>query len=269
MMRNRYAQAKQAVCIEYAVKNHDDLLKTCEQFGTIQSALPHDTERRKYLLIQYSTEDEAQNLLAATEHDECLSEGITPLKTRFITHKPKDRAESKSPRKWTDPIEERIKLNESKKIDYLGAINVDKSIDEQIQTLFNTSKLNDLSSRLRFLTALQIEEAISGIFANARVMPFGSSINGFGRMCSDLDMMIVSERNQHVQTNLYVPQPKHFKEFEARDFARMVLGPVNTIMQHFLPGIRNTQLITAARIPIIGFKHKITDLECDLTTANK
>lgn len=268
MMQNRCAQAKRTVCIEYAVENYDDLLKTCKQFGTIQSALPHDTDLRKYLLVQYNTEEDAQNLLAATEHAACLSEGITPLKTRFLTHKPNERAESKMPKKWTD-IEKQFQVKESKKINYLKAISIDKSIDEQIQTLFDTSKLNDLSSRLRFLTALQIEEAISGIFANARVMPFGSSVNGFGKKCSDLDMMVISEQHQHAQSNLYVPQPSHFKEFERRDFARIVLGPLNVILQQFLPGIRNTQLISSARIPIIGFKHKITDLECDLTTANK
>lgn len=271
MMHNRYVQAKRTVCIETLPEASDDLLEMCRKFGSIHSVHPHIVNGNKYFLVEYNTVDEVQHLLAAIDYAEDISDGKSPLKSRFLTFKPNLRMIGKSPKKPTHPkfTEDRFKPAPTR-VDYLKALNADMSIDEQIQELSDTNKLSDLSSRLRFLTALQIEEAVSGIFANMRVIPFGSSVNGFGRMSSDLDMMLISEQQQkqHIDSHLFVSRTKYQRDFEARDFARMTLNPLHVIMQQWLIGIGKTQMISAARIPIIGFEHRITDLECDLSTAN-
>lgn len=63
-------------------------------------------------------------------------------------------------------------------------------ISDQITTLYNYTKLNDVGTRLRFLTGIQIETCLSGMFPNATVYPFGSSVNGFGKMGCDLDLVL-------------------------------------------------------------------------------
>lgn len=63
-------------------------------------------------------------------------------------------------------------------------------ISDQISSLYNWTKLNNVGTRLRFLTAIQIENCLSGMFPNCAVYPFGSSVNGFGKMNCDLDLVL-------------------------------------------------------------------------------
>lgn len=64
--------------------------------------------------------------------------------------------------------------------------------------LYTTTKLNDVGIRLRFMVARQIETALSGIFPNMVVYPFGSSVNGFGKMGCDLDLVLRLNENRSV-----------------------------------------------------------------------
>lgn len=52
------------------------------------------------------------------------------------------------------------------------------------------TRLNDVGQRLRFLTAKQVESTVSGLFPNLCAFPFGSSVNGFGKMGCDLDIVL-------------------------------------------------------------------------------
>uniref|UniRef100_A0A6P7GAK1 Poly(A) RNA polymerase, mitochondrial-like n=1 Tax=Diabrotica virgifera virgifera TaxID=50390 RepID=A0A6P7GAK1_DIAVI len=65
-----------------------------------------------------------------------------------------------------------------------------ENISDQIKTLHEITKLNDVGTRLRFLTALQIEDAVNGMFPHAVSYPFGSSVNGYGKMGCDLDLFL-------------------------------------------------------------------------------
>lgn len=63
-------------------------------------------------------------------------------------------------------------------------------ISDQISMLYDSTKLNDVGTRLRFLTAIQIENCLCGMFPNSAVYPFGSSVNGFGKNNCDLDLVL-------------------------------------------------------------------------------
>lgn len=277
MIANRRDQAKRTVCIEALNEAKDDLLTSCGQFGTIKSVSPHGVETTKYFLFEYSSIGEAEALIAATEHDADIADGQIPLRSRFLTFKPSlSMASKQSSKRPTNPhfanpkqkfAEDRFQPGRTA-VDRYAALKTKKTRDEQLELLFETRRLSDLSSRLRFLTALQIEEVVASVFANVRVLPFGSSVNGFGRLESDLDMMLAPLQPAHAPSNLYFPQSKHNRQLEARDHARKTLYPLQVIMQQWVPGIDKLQLISGARIPIIGFEHRITNLECDLTTAN-
>lgn len=65
-------------------------------------------------------------------------------------------------------------------------------------TLHNLTKLNEVGTRLRFLTAKQVEEALNGMFPEASAMPFGSSVNGCGKMGCDLDLVLRFTREKKV-----------------------------------------------------------------------
>lgn len=56
-------------------------------------------------------------------------------------------------------------------------------------SLYNSLKITDLDIRLRFYTAHQISYYLSRLFHNVCVVPFGSSVNGFGQRGCDLDLL--------------------------------------------------------------------------------
>jgi DNA polymerase sigma len=67
-------------------------------------------------------------------------------------------------------------------------------------SLFEHTRMSDISYRIRFLACEQIELALSGMFPKAQVLPFGSSVNSFGKNSSDLDMVVVlNESRQQVR----------------------------------------------------------------------
>lgn len=267
MMAHRYDQAKRTVCIEVSPESKDDLLTACGQFGSIESALPHSSDAAQYLLVEYSSVDEASNLMAATDTAADIAEGLSPLRNRFLTFKQSlGKAVKSAPQQKAFDTETRFQ--QSARTDAFDALKAKDTVEEQLQLLFETKRLSDTSSRLRFLAALQVEEAIAGIFANVRIMPFGSSVNGFGRLTSDLDMMLKCEQATQVASHLHVPRPNGHRQMEARDAARNTLYPLQVILQNWIPGVENSQLVSAARIPIIGYGHRIAGLECDLSIAN-
>lgn len=59
-----------------------------------------------------------------------------------------------------------------------------------MNVLYENTKLTDLGTRLRFLTARQVELALTGMFKNVMAYPFGSSINGYGKIGCDLDLIL-------------------------------------------------------------------------------
>lgn len=63
-------------------------------------------------------------------------------------------------------------------------------MSDQMCVLHNLTKLNEVGTRLRFLTAKQVEMAVIGMFPSAAALPFGSSVNGCGRMGCDLDLIL-------------------------------------------------------------------------------
>lgn len=77
-------------------------------------------------------------------------------------------------------------------------------ISGQIIALYDALKLSELEIRLRFHTAHHLEQFFSKMFCNMRVLPFGSSINGFGRKRCDLDLVLLSDDTNKVNIYKYI-----------------------------------------------------------------
>ena len=63
-------------------------------------------------------------------------------------------------------------------------------LDDQIRAYYELMKITEVGTRLRFLACEQIELALTGMFPNVEALPFGSSVNSFGKFDSDLDMCL-------------------------------------------------------------------------------
>jgi len=60
-----------------------------------------------------------------------------------------------------------------------------------METYLRNVEACDVTTRLHFITCVQIERIFLGAYPKVRVIPFGSSVNGFGRKGSDLDVCLL------------------------------------------------------------------------------
>ncbi|XP_033209774.1 poly(A) RNA polymerase, mitochondrial-like isoform X2 [Belonocnema kinseyi] len=151
---------------------------------------------------------------------------------------------------------------------FLEVLQNSKTAAQQVQKCYSILKLDDLGLRLRFQTAHQLERCFSGIFPDMEALPFGSSVNGFGKMGCDLDLYInfQSNRSENEESRL-VFQTKRLHDNERHqcsDFVRII----GDLIEIFAPGIFNVTKILKARVPIVKFDHRITGVECDLSLSN-
>ena len=56
--------------------------------------------------------------------------------------------------------------------------------------LEDQTRLSEMGKRLRWITCVQIERMLSGLFPSLQILPFGSFVNGCGRNGGDLDMVV-------------------------------------------------------------------------------
>lgn len=144
-----------------------------------------------------------------------------------------------------------------------------ETVSDQILKLFELTKVNDLGIRLRFLTACQIESALCGIFPGSQCLLFGSSVNGCGRLNSDLDLVLNFNGDSKISTSngqLVFQEKKKFINERARLQKHMEI--LADFIHNFLPGCYNVIRILQARVPIIKYKHEYTGIDCDLSLTN-
>lgn len=137
-----------------------------------------------------------------------------------------------------------------------------------MQLLYDLTQLNEVSIRLRFLIAKQVELALSGLFPKASAYPFGSSVNGYGKMGCDLDLVLRLNENTHKnKENRLVFHCKSSMGSERSTLQRQ-METIGDILQLFLPGCTNVRRILQARVPIIKYYQQLADVECDLSMFN-
>ncbi|XP_074596028.1 poly(A) RNA polymerase, mitochondrial-like [Brevipalpus obovatus] len=149
--------------------------------------------------------------------------------------------------------------------------------ENYVNSLLNSVLVNELESKLRFFLMVQLEQILSRIFSTKMdLLPFGSSVNGFGWKSSDLDLTLLpresveSNLNQDEQNfDFDGPMPKSEKlklnfSINPREEARRILKVVYHSIEKNHPGVRGVIPILNARVPIVKFHSIHTSLDCDL-----
>ncbi|XP_014666353.1 PREDICTED: poly(A) RNA polymerase, mitochondrial-like isoform X2 [Priapulus caudatus] len=140
------------------------------------------------------------------------------------------------------------------------------SISEQMQILYEGTRLTELGTRLRYFVASLLEDSLSGMFPNIKAEPFGSSFSGFGKRKCDLDMMLTFE---DLTQNVRKAGPLLFLSKKCMQNDRLqtqrTLGTLGDVLQYLMPGCLNVHRILHARVPIVKFKHEILEIDCDLS----
>ncbi|XP_050099929.1 poly(A) RNA polymerase, mitochondrial [Anopheles aquasalis] len=278
MLKARRAEARRSVLVQVSSeRSYNELYRYCSQFGEIASAHHYRVDGDSgvdgdchYILLEYTSQDEA---------DAAMQSGV------FSTERPGVRARSifmwfrtgPKPRlvsPTNDAVRPLALVDGARPIDEQelnGLLASAETIDDQVKVLHRVTKLNDLGKRLRFLAVRQLESSLQGMFPQAVAHPFGSSVNGYGRMGCDLDVILdldcrsgePPDRNSRLVYHTKATNPNERTQVQRQ------LESIGDVLQLFLPGVTSVRRILKARVPIVKYHHEHLDLEIDLTMNNK
>lgn len=268
-------------------KSFNELYNYCSKFGQIIGAQHYCTNHedvQHYVLLEYAHIEEALSAIdSSVPNDEltCITARSSFL--WFRAFKPKlnakvsDLAPNLSSSTINQSTPELVIIDGCKIIDQIKLTDLLRSardIEDQINLLYEHTKLNDLGIRLRFLAACQLQQAISGMFPDAKALPFGSSVSGFGKMGCDLDLILrLGNISQGYETEMRKSNSRlvfHTKENLANGRSQMQrqMESIGDLLQLFLPGVCHVRRILQARVPIIRYHHEHLNLEIDMSMSN-
>lgn len=146
-----------------------------------------------------------------------------------------------------------------------------RDLDEQMRAYHDLTKISEVGTRLRFLACEQIELALTGMFPNVEVLPFGSSVNSYGKSNSDLDMclkLIKESKNKDTSSTRLLFHTKGTPSGQGSRYQiQKYCDQIASLIKSFLPGIQDVQHILHARVPIIKYHQELIGLECDVSFA--
>ncbi|EZA48761.1 Poly(A) RNA polymerase, mitochondrial [Ooceraea biroi] len=265
----RRDQACRSILVQVqSTDSYYDLQNYCIQFGYVLSMHHYQiSKQHNYILVEFKNIESVKEIIS---HASLVNEDVigSAKSSVFWFHKRNlvtSNNQKSNQRKLLFTENGCALLTEE---DVAKLLYNAKSISGQIIDLYEMLKLDELETRLRFHTACHLEQCFSGFFQNMRVLPFGSSVNGFGRKRCDVDLVIVPDDTKKLSaTNRLVFHTKPLKRDEKHEIKEF-LGAIANAMHYFVPGTRSVRKILEARVPIIKFNYEYTHLECDLSTTN-
>jgi poly(A) RNA polymerase len=137
----------------------------------------------------------------------------------------------------------------------------------QIDFLAERLLMNELELKLRFFIITQLEEILcQGVFDQFEIIPFGSSVNSFGKRNSDLDLVLVPRPEVAPEA---ISLPSNWQPFCRRiENDRFLTQRCISILHEqiqLIPGTVGAQKIPMARVPIVKFTSNLTDIDVDVS----
>lgn len=239
----------------------------CKQFGEIKTA------------IAYSMKKANQNLVLLEYEQECsvceafkfcgYSKSAPPWDNRYLALR--NSALSKLISKDA-PLQYDC-------VDFASAahiLNKAKSIEEQILLMYKHTGVNELATRLKFMGLIEAETIVnhfmSSIFPNARIHPFGSTLNGFGQRGCDLDMIL------HYDKPVTTPEMESSINFYNRNIdqtdedLKLLAGRqvkcMSALIDYYLPNISQVSAFSGARVPIVRYYDINVPCSVDISIMN-
>lgn len=264
----RRLQSKCSVLVQVSSENScTDLYSYCSKFGSVKNMFHYKlTGSNHFVLTEFNDQSAVNTLLDSSTHVE--DSNVIAVKSPFLWFR------SDSSKKNTNLINkglQNIPIQENQimiepNIKNIGLEKVE-SISDQMLLLLESIQLNDIGSRLRFLTAIQIENALKGIFPLSEVLPFGSSVNSFGKIGSDIDLVLVDKNTPKNKASRLIYHGKCVSN--SRTQIQRNIEILGDLLQLFLPGCSRVKRISQARVPIVKYSQDFVGVECDLAVSNE
>lgn len=237
-------------------------MKYCTEFGSISRSFFYRNKfQANYFLVEFKSNFAAHALLRDVARSQSSEIAMKTFNSFLVFSSNKDLL------KDTESNKMMVQHQSIDAVDLAAIVWRQRSLNELVLQLYEKTRLNDLAIRLRFLAALQIEATVSCIFPSAKALPFGSSVNGFGRMGSDLDV-VLSFEEKNVDNKLPLRMNWKAQNGTERSHHSLILQTLSRLMENWTPGVVNMEAILHAKVPIIKYKQSFLDLDVDLSANN-
>ncbi|CAG9863317.1 unnamed protein product [Phyllotreta striolata] len=263
----RRTEARRSIIVQVqSAKSYKELWSYCSTFGAIKSMFHYSVgiDPSHFIIVEFENESIVSSIMNSSNYSEGGS-GM-PTQSNFMWFKAaNNKLKLKDNKNANLSVEfgTDIQLEEEIKV----ALGNSENVSEQIRKLHELTRLNDVGVRLRFLTALQIENAITGMFPHATAYPFGSSVNGYGKTGCDLDLFLKLSNDKRHDNGRLVFHCKPLNSSE-RSTTQRHMEVIGDLIHLFLPGCGHVRRILQARVPIIKYHQQLTDVECDVSMSN-
>ncbi|XP_056645152.1 poly(A) RNA polymerase, mitochondrial [Diorhabda sublineata] len=263
------SEAKRSIVVQVqSPQSFKELWSFCNSIGNVKCMLHYSIgiEPMHFIIVEFDKETDIENIMKSGIYAN-RSVGM-PTKSHFLWFKAPNKKSSilkeiKKSIHLSTEFGTRIKDEEEIRMTLIKSVN----ISDQIKTLYDITKLNDIGTRLRYLTALQIEDSLRGMFPHAIAYPFGSSVNGYGKMGCDLDLFLRLADDKIDENGRLVFHCKPLNGSD-RSTTQRCMETIGDIIHNFLPGCGQVRRILQARVPIIKYHQQLTDVECDISMSN-
>ncbi|XP_026730146.1 poly(A) RNA polymerase, mitochondrial-like isoform X2 [Trichoplusia ni] len=268
VVAQRRAEARRSIVVQVnSEASFNELYGYCSKYATIAGVHHYkNTGGEHFMLIEFSSEDNLKEIIkSCSTHQKDLD--VMALNSPFLWF----RAASGKKEVFKTPSMTLSSMDGCSMVDedelFQELLKCD-TVSDQIQLLYDRTKLNDLGIRLRYMVARQVECVFESLYANIAVRPFGSSVNGFGKMGCDLDLVLTNTLTEEMSSahKRLVFQDKRCEG--GRSPRQRHMESVAELLELRVPGAARLQRILHARVPIVKFAHDYTDLDCDLCYNN-
>uniref|UniRef100_A0A672ZZP8 Mitochondrial poly(A) polymerase n=2 Tax=Sphaeramia orbicularis TaxID=375764 RepID=A0A672ZZP8_9TELE len=265
----RQEQAERSVLISCHPKTSEKkFLKYLSRHGDIKKHFFYDSYGT-YAVVEFSTQDGVRSLLDAAVIPSVSHESAVPFKSRLLSLRTTGAVNQSDQQpglqcrpQSTVPISELIQT-----------LARQETVDQQIMCLTQAYQLTEENSRLRFLVCSLLKDIAAAYFPECTVKPFGSSVNGFGKLGCDLDMFLdlddISGRDVQTPKSSLSVEYQMKRATSERAVTQSILSVIGECVDQFGPGCVGVQKILNARCPLVRFSHQPSGFQCDLTVNNR
>ncbi|XP_067108023.1 poly(A) RNA polymerase, mitochondrial isoform X2 [Osmerus mordax] len=268
VLEERQEQAERSVLISCQAKtNEKKFMKYLSRHGPINKCFFYESYST-YAVVEFANKESITSLYEGTAIPTINHEAMVPFKSRLLSLRsngPADQSDGQSLPQYqpqtTIPISELIQR-----------LSKEESIDQQMLSLTAMYQLTEENICLRFLVCSLLQDIAAAYFPECLIRPFGSTVNGFGKLGCDLDMFLDLDR---ISGRNVKPKAGYSLEFQLkranseRAVTQSILSVIGECVDQFGPGCVGVQKILNARCPLVRFAHQPSGFQCDLTANNR
>ncbi|TMS09295.1 Poly(A) RNA polymerase, mitochondrial [Larimichthys crocea] len=269
LQAERQGQAERSVLISYHSRiNEKKFLKYLSKHGDINKYFFYESYGI-YAVVEFGSREGVASLLEEASIPSVNHEAMVPFKSRLLSLRNLGSADS--PNQQSGPQcqpQTTVPINQ-----LIQTLSKEGSIDQQVTSLTEAYQLTEENSRLRFLVCSLLKDIAAAYFPECTVRPFGSSVNGFGKLGCDLDMILdldgISGRKTKMPRSGLSLEYQLKRANSERSATQSILSVIGECVDQFGPGCVGVQKILNARCPLLRFAHQPSGFQCDLTANNR